>query len=74
MQYDRMPRTAVDVDVDANAEEMTVFLSFREVALTHPEIDLSQCVDVEPWLRVREGANTYVSFGVTAICDEEDGA
>ena len=72
MLNDRMARTAVQIDEDANAEEMEVVLSAREVVLVTQQPDLSLYTDAEPWLRIRDGR--YVSFGVTLIPHEDDQA
>lgn len=74
MLDDRKPNTQVSIDEDQKAEEMDVYLSRREVmALT--DVDVSKCFDVEPWLRVRDcDGELRVSYGVTMITVEEDGA
>jgi len=76
MYDDRPPRTIVVVDEYNDAEEMEVRLSFHE-AVTYlrsedEDIDLTTAKDVEPWVRVRFGADYVMSSGVTVIPDEDD--
>jgi hypothetical protein len=74
MLDDRIPRAQVVVDESVDAEEMEVSLSYREAALLVPSSELVKATDVEPWLRVRRSDDVYVSFGVTVIHEDEDGA
>jgi hypothetical protein len=77
MRDDRLPRTAVIIDEENDAEEMEVQASFHEAALivrfNHPQANLALAADAEPWLRIRKGDDLYVSCDVTVIPDE-DGA
>ena len=76
MYDDRPPRTQVIVDEYNDAEEMEVRLSFYE-AVTYfrcedEDIDLTKASDVEPWVRIRFGADYVLSSGVTVIPDEDE--
>lgn len=74
MRDDRVAVAQVVIDEDACAEEMDVAISLRELERI-TNVDLSRCVAVEPWLRVRHTDDLYVSFGATVIYEEEeDGA
>jgi len=76
MWNDRFPRTQVVVDDYNDAEEMEVRLSFYE-AVTYfqcedEDVDLTKAKDVEPWVRIRFGADYVLTSGVTIISDEDN--
>lgn len=73
MRDDRWPKRQVVIDEDANAEEMEVSLSIREMREA-ASIDFSKRIDVEPWVRVRQAEDLLLSCGVNIAPEEEDQA
>lgn len=71
MEHDRLPHKPVVVDELMGVEEMEVTLYLHEIKRI-AGINFARRVQIEPWVRVKQGVDMELACGVNVFYPEED--